>query len=114
MRQKSAILEPGGTIRAMSMRIAAFLLFLLFTASCSNNHPISSWERHCEACHDGKTVLNGKVVMDKEQMKAKYKTLTEFLNACQGYTSCMNILKHREGLLREVGREIGIANASDN
>jgi len=67
------------------------------------------WERMCEACHDGSTVLNGKVVMDKEQMKAKYHTLDELVKAvtCEG-PPCMNILKHDEKLVRKVGKEIGI------
>jgi len=99
-------------MKTIFMRITVVLLFPLFTMGCSTNHPASLWERHCEACHDGKTVLNGKVVADKDEMKAKYKTLNEFLNACEGSTSCMNILKHQEKLLREVGKEIGIGDTS--
>ncbi len=55
---------------AKVMGITTVLLFLsLLTLSCSQTHPVSSWERHCEACHDGKTALNGKVVIGKEEMK---------------------------------------------
>jgi len=67
-----------------------------------------AWERHCVACHDGQTILNGKVVIDREQMKAKYSSLQEFVNACGGSPSCMNILKHDEKLLREAGKNIGL------
>jgi hypothetical protein len=70
---------------------------------------ISLWERMCESCHDGQTVLNGKVVMSKEQIKAKYKTLDELVNAvsCEG-PPCMNILKHDKTLVRKVGKELGL------
>ncbi len=68
----------------------------------------SAWERHCEACHDGQTILNGRVVIDREQMRAKYTNLQEFVNTCGGSSSCMNILKHDKKLLREVGKEIGL------
>ncbi len=70
---------------------------------------MSLWERHCEACHDGKTVLDGKVVADKGQIKKKYKTLEEFAGACGKSPECMNIVKHEEGLLLKVGAEIGLA-----
>jgi len=53
-------------------------------------------------------MLNGNIVMDKEQMKTKYKTLDEFSNACAGSAACMNILKHNKKLFIGVGREIGI------
>jgi hypothetical protein len=69
---------------------------------------MSSWERHCVACHDGETVLNGKVLMDREEMKATYRNLEEFVNACEGSGACMNILKHQKNLLSEVGKELGI------
>ena len=70
---------------------------------------VSLWERMCEACHDGTTVLNGKVVIDKEQIKEKYRTLDELVKAvtCEG-PPCMNILKHDRKLVREVGEEIGV------
>lgn len=55
-------------------------------------------------------MLNGKVVPDKEQMKAKYKTLDEFAKACAGAPVCMNIVKHEEKLLRGAGTEIGLKN----
>jgi len=70
------------------------------------------WERMCAACHDGKTILNGSVVIDREQMKEKYKTIDALANAvaCEG-PACMNILKHDEKLVRRVGKEIGIKDA---
>lgn len=97
-------------MRTGAARIALIvvLLVLLFAVNCEKTHPISSWERHCAACHDGKTVLNGKVVIGREEMIAKYKTLKAFVNACEGSASCMNILKHQETLLRETGKEMGI------
>jgi len=81
---------------------------LFFASSCCKTEGISLWERHCATCHDGKTILNGKVVINREQMKAKYKTLDEFSNACAGSASCMNILKHNKKLFIEVGKGIGI------
>lgn len=90
----------------------ALLLLFVFVSSCSKPQRISLWEIKCEACHDGKTMLNGKVVIDKEQMKARYKTLDEFASACENSPQCMNILKHEKGLLREVGEEIGLRNFS--
>ena len=83
------------------------LLLTLSSCSCKTEY-VSLWERHCQACHDGKTMLNGNIVMDKEQMKTKYKTLDEFSNACAGSAACMNILKHNKKLFIGVGREIGI------
>jgi len=81
---------------------------LALASGCRKTEGISLWERHCAACHDGKTILNGKVATDREQMRSKYKTLEEFSNACAGTTSCMNILKHDKKLFVEVGKEIGI------
>ncbi len=96
----------------MLKRVMSIIIILLFPllAGVSYRSPrISLWERMCEACHDGSTVLNGKVVMDKEQMKAKYSTIDELVKAvtCEG-PPCMNILKHDEKLVRKVGKEIGI------
>jgi hypothetical protein len=88
--------------------LVILFLLLLFAPACNKPTCISLWERHCEACHDGKTLLNGIIVINREQMKEKYKTLTEFSNACTGSASCMNILKHDRKLFIEVGREIGI------
>jgi hypothetical protein len=67
----------------------------------------------CGACHDGQTVLNGKVVIDREQIKAKYKTLDDLVKAvsCEG-APCMNILKHDERLVRRVGKELGMKDVS--
>ncbi len=89
--------------------IIIILLFPLLTGLSYRSNRISLWERMCEACHDGSTVLNGKVVIDKEQIKAKYRTIDQLVNAvtCQG-PPCMNILKHDEKLVRKVGKEIGI------
>ena len=94
------------------MRMMRFMIILVFSlcfiASCSRTQRISLWERHCEACHDGKTILNGKVVPDREEMTARYRTLDEFANACAGAPLCMNIIKHEEKLLIEVGTELGL------
>ncbi len=83
-------------------------LVILPVLSCNKTQGVGLWERHCEACHDGKTVLNGKVVANKEQIKEKYKNLEEFSNACANSPVCMNIVKHEEKLLVKVGTEIGI------
>ena len=89
----------------------ALIVFLFFlTAGCGYAaQRVGLWERMCEACHDGKTMLNGKVVIDKEQIKEKYHTLDELVKAvtCQA-PPCMNILKHDEKLVRQAGKEIGI------
>jgi hypothetical protein len=91
------------------MRILVFLPFLfIIIAGCQKTEPMTLWDRHCGACHDGKTVLNNRVVMDKEQMKMKYKTLDEFADACANLPSCMNIVKHEKKLFLEAGKEIGI------
>ncbi len=86
------------------------LLVPLLAGFSSGTQRNSLWERMCEACHDGKTVLNGKVVIDREQMKTKYKTVDELVKAvtCEG-PPCMNILKHDEKLVRKVGKEIGLS-----
>ena len=93
--------------------IIIILLFPLLAGLSYKSDRISMWDRMCEACHDGATVLNGKVVIDKEQMKAKYHSLDELVKAvlCEGHP-CMNILKHDEKLVRKVGKEIGIREAS--
>ncbi len=100
------------------MRIKAMLLVVILTlpllTGFSDKAPrISLWERMCESCHDGQTVLNGKVVISREQIKAKYKTLDDLVNAvsCEG-PPCMNILKHDEKLVRKVGRELGLKNGT--
>ncbi len=92
--------------------IPALFLLILPALGCERTPGVSLWERHCEACHDGKTVLNGKVVPGREQIKEKYKTLEEFTSACANSPVCMNIVKHEEGLLKEVGIEIGIRSAA--
>ena len=97
------------TPKAIRFIISVIFVFC-FISGCSRIQPVNSWERHCESCHDGKTVLNGKVVPDKEQMKAKYKTLDEFAKSCAGAPVCMNIVKHEEKLLREAGTDIGLKN----
>jgi hypothetical protein len=94
-----------------AIRLIIIPLFAFcFISGCSKIQPVNSWDRHCESCHDGKTMLNGKVVPTKEQMRAKYKTLDEFAKACAGAPACMNIVKHEEKLLREAGTEIGLKN----
>jgi len=95
------------------MKIIVFLLFLLMVISgCQKTEHISLWDRHCGACHDGKTVLNGQVVMNKEQMKMKYKSLGEFADACSQSPSCMNIMKHEKKLFIDAGKEIGLKETS--
>ena len=98
----------------MTPKATSFIIILIFAcgliSGCSKMQSAHSWERHCESCHDGKTILNGNVVLDKEQMKLKYKTLDEFAQACAGAPTCMNIVKHEEKLLREAGMEIGLRN----
>ena len=56
------------TMKALYASIFA-ALFLLFCLCCQRVQYTSLWEKHCEACHDGKTVLNGKVVADKATLK---------------------------------------------
>ncbi len=88
------------------VRLSLVLALMALLSGCDKN--VSLWERHCAACHDGKTVLNGKVVATKEQIIDKYKTLEEFANACSNSPVCMNIVKHEEKLLFAVGTELGI------
>ncbi len=96
-----------------AVRLAPVLLLLVLPIlSCHKTQSVSLWERHCVACHDGRTVLNGKVVPDKEQIKEKYKNLEDFSNACVNSPVCMNIVKHEERLLLEVGTEIGLKPAA--
>ena len=94
--------------RLILQMITVFALPLLAGFS-EKTAMISQWERACESCHDGQTVLNGKVVIGKEQMKAKYKTLDELVKAvsCE-CPPCMNILKHDKTLVRKVGEELGL------
>jgi hypothetical protein len=96
----------------MKTESALIMLALLFsfwaTAGCNKPRQVSLWERHCASCHDGRTVLNGKVLAGREQMKATYATLGDFTKACAGAAQCMNIIKHEENLFAEVGAEIGI------
>jgi hypothetical protein len=103
----------SGKGRDNTMRVIIFLLFVLVVISgCQKTEQISLWDRHCGACHDGKTILNGQVVMDKDQMKMKYQTLDRFADACSLSPSCMNIMKHEKKLFTDVGREIGLKEAS--
>jgi hypothetical protein len=96
-------------MRIYAVTLIVLLLFSsLLLASCRKAQSISLWKRHCEACHDGKTLINGKVLLDKNQMVEKYKTLPEFINSCGGTASCMNILKHDKKLFEAAGKEIGI------
>jgi hypothetical protein len=95
--------------RGNAMRILVFLFFLFMIISgCQKTDHLTLWDRHCGACHDGKTVLNNQVVADKDQMKMKYRSLEEFASACSDSPSCMNIMKHEEKLFLDVGKEIGI------
>jgi hypothetical protein len=93
------------------LTVSIVFLLPLLVGFTDKSEPISMWDRMCAACHDGQTVLNGKVVISKEQMKEKYKTIDELVKAmtCDG-PPCMNILKHDEKLVRRVGEEIGIKN----
>lgn len=84
------------------------ICILILSGGVSVHASTVTWERHCQACHDGQTILNGRVVTDREQMKMKYTSLQEFVNACGGSPSCMNIVKHDRELLREVGKELGL------
>ncbi len=94
---------------AVSTRLGIAALFLIIPLmSCVKSQEVSLWERHCEACHDGKTVINGKVLAGKEQIREKYKTLESFASACTNSPACMNIVKHEERLLIKVGTELGI------
>jgi len=86
---------------------------LFCASSCSKNEHLSLWDRHCAVCHDGRTILNGYVVINKDQIKSKYKTPDQFSNACAGTASCMNILKHDRKLFIEVGKEIGIGSVPE-
>jgi hypothetical protein len=97
-------------MRTNTALIFVVLLFPLLAGFSSKNQGATLWERMCEACHDGSTVLNGKVVIDKEQMRAKYKTVDELVKAvtCES-PPCMNILKHDEKLVRKVGKELGLS-----
>lgn len=89
--------------------VIIIFLFPLLAGLSYKSQRISLWDRMCEACHDGATVLNGKVVIDKEQIRAKYHSIDDLVSAvsCEG-PPCMNILKHDEKLVRKVGKEIGI------
>ena len=93
----------------MIMVLLLFPLLAGFTSQAGGN---GLWERMCEACHDGRTVLNGKVVIDKGQIKAKYGNVDELVDAvvCKA-PPCMNILKHDEKLVRRVAKEIGMKEA---
>ncbi len=85
-----------------------FLFILALLVSCKKPVPITEWERKCVACHDGQTILNGRVVPDKEQLKAKYQTLEAFVDSCDGSPACMNILKHDKELFKKIGEELGL------
>jgi hypothetical protein len=100
---------PGQEIHMKTTVIIAATTIIIAAsiAACSFERP-SLWELKCAACHDGKTVLNGKVVPDKEELKGRYRDIESFASSCQKAPRCMNILKHDEELFREIGREIGI------
>ena len=96
----------------ITKRTALFLFILVLLVSCKKPIPLSEWESKCSACHDGQTVLNEKVVPDKEQLKAKYPTLDAFINSCDRSPSCMNILKHNKALFEQIGKELGLKRAA--
>jgi hypothetical protein len=96
-------------LKSAGPSLGFILGIFIFVSGCNQPQQISLWERHCSACHDGKTVLNGKVAADKEQMKSRYKTLKDFSSACADGAACMNIMKHEEKLFMDVGREMGIS-----
>ena len=98
-------MRHSGVIAATAISLA------LLAAGCEYDRP-SLWEMKCGSCHDGKTVINGKVVMDKVQMKARFQDMEAFVNVCDSSPSCMDILKHDKDLFRDVGREIGIEEPS--
>ncbi len=94
------------------MRYKGFVLSVLFLclqADISYAAGTKLWDRMCAACHDGTTVLNGRVVIDKGEIKKKYKTIDELVDAVSCKSApCMNILKHDEKLVRNVGKEMGL------
>jgi hypothetical protein len=92
----------------MTRRIALIVFIVALIAGCKKSVSLSQWERKCSACHDGQTVLNEKVVPDKDQLKAKYPTLEAFINSCDRSPSCMNILKHNKALFEQIGKELGL------
>ena len=97
-------------LTALSLMLTATTLVL---CSACHRERVSLWERMCESCHDGSTVLNGKVVIDRKEMTAKFKTQDDLVRAVTcGAPPCMNILKHDEGLVRKVGAELGIKGSS--
>jgi hypothetical protein len=96
-------------MRTQTILIVIALTFPLLAGFSDKTPHIGLWERMCESCHDGQTVLNGKVVISKEQIKERYKTLDALVNAvsCEA-PPCMNILKHDKTLVRKVGKELGL------
>ena len=105
----SAELKDDGKRGICLALVAVLLAGLLWGGLSYGDEKVSLWERMCEACHDGKTVLNGKVVIDRQRMKEKYRTIGDLVKgvSCEG-APCMNILKHDRNLVKEVGKEIGI------
>jgi L-rhamnose mutarotase len=96
-------------MRTNYLRIVLLMSLPLLAGADYKPEHTPLWERMCAACHDGKTILNGSVVIDREKMKEKYGTVDDLVKAvsCEG-PACMNILKHDEKLVRKVGKEIGI------
>lgn len=94
-------------MRSTGVYMVLLLYISLLAAGCNYNR-ISTWDLKCGACHDGTTVLNGNVVMGKDEMQSKYKNLEDFVNSCDKTPACMSILKHDRKLFRTVGIEIGI------
>ncbi len=106
---QSHCLKEGGLMKKKTLWIVLVLLLPLFPGFTAKAQAVSLWERMCEACHDGSTVLNGKVVPDKDEIRKKFSSLDALVDAvaCKA-PPCMNILKHDEKLVRKVGKEIGI------
>ena len=100
-------MKSGGAGLAAVILLCAFFL----AGGCEYERP-SLWEMKCAACHDGMTVLNGKVVMGQEEMQRRHKDMETFVNICKDSPECMSILKHDKDLFREIGQEIGIGKPS--
>ena len=94
-------MKANGTIVVIAVIFAALM------AACKFERA-SLWDMKCAACHDGKTVLNEKVMPGKQELRIRYSNMDEFSSSCQKAPRCMNILKHDEELFIDVGRELGI------
>lgn len=93
--------------RAAASAISVLILIAAALMGCKYERP-SLWEMKCAACHDGKNVLNDKVMPGKQDFRDRFRDIGEFSDSCLKAPKCMNILQHDEELFVEVGREIGI------